>query len=218
MEGSPTNSLPYQGRLRSANTGGKRPAAHLSSRRTLLHNWAIRRGFESTSTRKDRKTWVAAETRERGVPRDDGATHPTVRRGVRFINGKFYHPDPATLHADTPIDSVKKKAPRIHLSDLPSSQGVQKDLRPVHSLQFQSDTERGLRRARCKQTCPRTGRAVVRMRQEEARLDPQREPKLVDKNLVTKTNPWQVPSNEVRLKSWGRSVFRGVHNCQGRHL
>ena len=103
-----------------------------------------------------------------------------------------------------------------HISSLPSSQGARNDLQPVRSQQFcQFEAEPGLRRARCKQHCPRIGCAVMRMRQWESRLvcravrrspegrqGPQREPKLIDKKRVTMSNLWQVQSNEERFKSW----------------
>ena len=56
---------------------------------------------------------VATKTRERGVPPDDGATHPRVRECVTaqsLFDSEFYHPNSATLNADAPTDSVKGEA------------------------------------------------------------------------------------------------------------
>ena len=71
--------------------------------------------------------------------------------------------------------------------------------------------------------------AVVRMREWESRLvcrvmhrsaegqkRPQRKLKRVGRINVTMTSPWRVLTNEVRLKSWDRSVFREAHKFRGR--
>ena len=61
---------------------------------------------------------------------------------------------------------------------------------------------------------PRLAYRVIR-RSLEGRKSLQREPKRVRKREVTMTDPWQVPTNVVRLKSSDGSVFREVTNAEG---